>query len=162
MAAGNEQNFLNYLGISLSVTSDRLSPDEISQAIGIQPTYTRQRGALTRTGLMRRPEFDLYEWQFRRQFDLKPGNCAAQDFEKFINEFLDQIKNSTPQIRALSEHHNVTVSLVYHVDEMPYIGLTRQQVLAVAALGARLDYDLMVEESGPDKTEDHDYPVEVG
>jgi hypothetical protein len=162
MAAGNEQNSLNYLGISLSVTSDRLSPDEISQAIGIQPTYTRQRGALTRTGLMRRPEFDLYEWQFRRQLDLKPGNCAAQDFEKFINEFLDKIKNSAPQIRALSEHHNVTVSLVYHVDEMPYIGLTRQQVLAVAALGARLDYDLMVEESGPDKTEDHDYPVEVG
>ena len=76
--------------------------------------------------------------------DLKPGNFAGQDLENFITEFLYQIKNSTPQIRELSEHHNVMISFVYQVDELPYIGLTRQQVLAIAALGARLDYDLMV------------------
>jgi hypothetical protein len=28
---------------------------------------------------------------------------------------------------------------------IPYIGLTREQIQAVGALGARLDYDIMVE-----------------
>jgi len=163
MDRNGEHSFANYLGLSLWISSKELMPDKVTQIVGIEPSYVRVRGTLIPgRGVSRRPEFDVHEWQFRKQLDLKPGNCAAQDFEKFINEFLDQIKNSTPQIRALSEHHNVTVSLVYHVDEMPYIGLTRQQVLAVAALGARLDYDLMVEESGPDKTEDHDHPVQVG
>jgi hypothetical protein len=162
MNRSREHDFANYLGISLWISSKELTPDRITQIVGIEPSYVRVRGALIPgQGVGRRPEFDVHEWQFRRQLDLKPGNCVAQDFEKTINEFLDQIESSTTQIRELSEHHHVTISFVYHVDELPYIGLTRQQVIAIAALGARLDYDFMVEGSGSDQSEDHDHPVEV-
>jgi hypothetical protein len=162
MNRNGEQNFLNYLGLSLWISSKELMPDKITQIVGIEPSHIRVRGALIPgRAVNRRPEFDVHEWQFRKQLDLKPGNCSAQDCEEFINEFLDRIKGSTPQIRELSEHHNVTISFVYHVSELPYIGLTRQQIWAIAALGARLDYDLLVEDHGSDKTEDHNYRVEV-
>lgn len=163
MNSTGEDNFSNYLGVSLWISSTELTPDRITKIVGFQPSYSRVRGTLIPgRGMARRPEFDVHEWQFRKQLDLKSGNCAAQDLEQFINEFLDQVKNSTPQIRELSEHHSVMISFVYHVDELPYIGLTRQQVATIAALGARLDYDLMVEANSSDETVDHDYSIEVG
>ena len=48
------------------------------------------------------------------------------------------------RIKELSENNDVQVSLVYHVHEMPYVGLTRQHVHDIAALGANLDFDIMV------------------
>jgi hypothetical protein len=161
MRAGIEQNVLDYVGISLSVTSDRLSPDEISTIIGIQPTSTRQRGALTRTGLMRRPEFDLHEWEFREQLDLNPRDYIGCHSATFITEFLDKIKDAAPQVKELSENHDVLISLVYHTREIPYIGLSREQVLAIAELGARLDYDFTVEECSSGHTEEHEVQSKV-
>ncbi|MGC2656765.1 MAG: hypothetical protein WA324_02235 [Bryobacteraceae bacterium] len=50
------------------------------------------------------------------------------------------------------------MSLVYHVDELPYVGLTRGQIQAIAAIGAKVDYDFMLERNldkaeGPDSVE---------
>jgi hypothetical protein len=155
MNSSGEDDFPNYLGISLWISSKELTPDRITQIVGFEPSHVRVRGALIPgRGISRRPEFDDHEWRFRKKLDLKPGNFVAQDLEKFITEFLDQIKNSTPQIKELSEHHDVQISLVYQVDELPYIALTRQQVSAIAALGARLDYDFMVKGSSSDETDE--------
>jgi hypothetical protein len=154
------QPFLNYLGVSLWISSTELMPESITQFVGLQPTYTHLRGSLIPgRNVRRRPEFDVHEWQLRRQLDAKPGANLGQHTEKFITDFLNEIEAHTSQIKKLSEHHNVTVALVYHVDEIPYIGLNRDQVQAIAALGAKLDYDLMVEESGFDETDESD-PVE--
>src|ERR1700722_18420938 len=151
-----EHDFPNYFGISLWITSKELKPDEITQIIGLEPSHVRVRGTLIQgRGVNRRPEFDNHEWQFRKKLDLKAGNVADQDLEKFITEFLDEIKNSTPQIRGLSQHHSVQISFVYHVDELPYIGLTRQQVSAIAALGAQLNYDFMVKGSSFHETDEN-------
>jgi hypothetical protein len=145
MNSTGEHSFPNYLGISLWITSKELTADRITQIVGLEPSHVRARGApIPGRGVSRRPEFDVHEWQFRNQLDLKPENFTEQDLEMFITQFLDQIQDSTSQIRELSEHHSVKISFVYQVDQLPYIGLTRQQVLAIAALGARLDYDLMV------------------
>jgi hypothetical protein len=141
--------FLNYLGISLWISSTELTPESITELVGLQPTYTRLRGALVSgRNMPRQPEFDVHEWQFRKQLDAKSGIHLSQSTEKFITDFLNEIEVHASQIKELSKHHIVTLSLVYHAEEMPYIGLTRYQVQAIAALGAKLDYDLMIEEVG--------------
>jgi hypothetical protein len=156
------QPFLNYLGVSLWISSAELMPDSITQFVGLRPTYTRMRGSLIPgRNVRRRPEFDVHEWQLRKQLDGKQDAKLGQYTENFISDFLSEIEPHTSRIKQLSEHHNVAFVLVYHVDEMPCIGLTRDQVQAIAALGAKLDYDLMVEESGFDETDAPD-PVEVG
>jgi hypothetical protein len=154
------QPFLNYLGASLWISSTELMPESITQFLGLNPTYTRLRGSLIPgRNVSRRPEFDVHEWQLRRQLDAKPGANLCQHAEEFITDFLNEIEAHTSQIKKLSEHHNVAFVLVYHVDEIPCIGLTRDQVQAIAALGAKLDYDLMVEEGGLDETDKPDPAV---
>ena len=149
-----EHTFVSYLAVSLWISSMELAPDKITQIVGIEPSYVRVRDSLIPgCGMSRRPEFNLHEWQFRKQLDLNLDNLASGDSEEFITGFLEEIKNSAPQIRELSDGHNVMVSFVYHVNELPYIGLTRQQVSAIAALGAKLDYDLMVEGAISDGTD---------
>lgn len=149
------QPFINYLGVSLWISSTELTPESITQFVGLRPTYTRLRGSLIPgRNVRRRPEFDVHEWQLRRQLDAKPGTNLGQHTERFITDFLNEIEVHTAQIKKLSEHHSVTFTLVYHVTEIPYIGLTRDQVRAVAALGAKLDYDLMVEESALDESDE--------
>ena len=86
------------------------------------------------------------------------GACDAYD--QFITEFLSAVKPHAAKIRNLSESHNVTVSLVYHVDELPYVGLTRGQIQAIAALGAKVEYDFMLERN-LDEAEEPD-SVEMG
>lgn len=141
--------FDNYLAVSLWISSVELTPESITQLVGLQPTYSRLRGSvIPGQNIRRRPEFDIHEWQLRSQLDATSSAELNQFREKFITDFLNEIAGQTPQINKLSEHHNVTFSLVYHADEMPYIGLTNEQVRAIAALGAKLDYDLMIEEKG--------------
>jgi hypothetical protein len=98
---------------------------------------------------MRRPEFDFHEWQFRDQFDVQPGDNISNHSEKFITEFLDKIKGAAPRIRELSKDHDVLILLVYSVHDIPYIGLTRDHIDVIASIGARLDYDIMVDDANP-------------
>src|SRR6202011_4976138 len=66
MNRNGEHNFPNYLGISLWVSSKELTPDRITQIVGIEPNHVRVRGTLIPgRGVSRRPEFDVHEWQFR-------------------------------------------------------------------------------------------------
>jgi hypothetical protein len=138
------ETFLNYLGVSLWISSTELIPESITQLVGLEPTYTRRRGTLIPgRNMPRRSEFDVHEWQLRKQLDAKSGTYLGQYTEKFITEFLSAIKPNAAGIKTLSENHTVTVSFVYHVDELPYIGLTRDQIQVIAALGAKVDYDLL-------------------
>lgn len=40
------ETFLNYLGVSLWISSTELIPESITQLVGLEPTYTRRRGTL--------------------------------------------------------------------------------------------------------------------
>lgn len=134
-----------YLAVSLYISSSQLSPETITRVIGIEPSYTRERGAPTRTGLMRQPEFDLYEWQFREQMDMQSGDDLSRRSEQFINQFLAKLTEAAPKVRELSTDQDVLVQIVYSVSSMPYVGLTSGHIQNIASLGARLDYDIMVD-----------------
>ena len=153
--------FDNYLAISLWISSVELTPESITQLVGLQPTHTRLRGSvIPGRNILRRPEFDVHEWEFRRQLDAKSGIDLGQFAERFITEFLSIVKAYTAKIKKLSEHQKVGITFVYHVDTSPYIGLTHDQVEAIADLGAKLDYDLMIEEDGFNEA-DKSHSVEV-
>ena len=130
--------FLNYLAISLWISSTDLTPEDITQFVGLEPTYTHVRGAvIPGRNIPRRSEFDVHEWQFREQFNAEPGTHLGQYTDEFITEFLSAIEPHAVEIKKLSESHSVTVSFTYHVDDPPFIGLTRDQIQAVAALGRK-------------------------
>jgi hypothetical protein len=135
----------DYLSITLCISSDRMDPDSITQQLGIQPTSLRLRGTPIRNGMMRPPEFDLHEWWLRKEFPLSGGFLEQEEAGPFISDFLSGLLGAAGSIHALSEDHSVSIQLVYHMKYIPFIGLTRDHVRAIAALGARLDYDIMVD-----------------
>jgi Domain of unknown function (DUF4279) len=135
----------DYLSITLCISSDRMDPDSITQQLGIQPTSLRLRGTPIRNGMMRRPGFDLHEWWLRKELPLSEGLLEQEEAERFISHFFSGLTSAAESIHALSEDHSVSVQLVYKMKYIPYIGLTRDHVRAAAALGARLDYDIMVD-----------------
>jgi len=144
-ATGIEPENADYLAMSLFVSSHQLTPDEITLAIGIEPTYCRKRGTPIRGKMRRRPEFDLHEWQFRQRIDLPPGDDLSKRSELFISQFLSGIKEAAPKVRELSRDQDVLIQIVYSVRSMPYVGLTSGHIQDIASLGARLDYDLMLD-----------------
>jgi Domain of unknown function (DUF4279) len=137
-----------YISISLAICSDHTEPDAITVRVGLQPTGTRKRGTPTRNGLLRRPEFDLHEWWIREELALPSGVLSVEEFEVFVTEFFHQFAHNGAEaiIHALSADHDVLVLLVYQMNYVPYVGLTKRHVQALARLGARLDCDLMVDE----------------
>jgi len=146
MIPSGKRDYLDYVAISLSITSDELSPETITQLVGIEPNYVRLRGApIPGRRVSRHPDFDHNEWEFREQLDIKPGDYIGNHSERFITDFLNKIDGSAARIKEISKSHEVRVSLVYQAHEMPYIGLTREQVQGIAALGAVLDYDIMTD-----------------
>jgi hypothetical protein len=144
--SGVEENGTgDYVSIRLSISSERMNPDAITKHVGLIPTNVRWLGSPTSTGLMRRPEFDLHEWWQRQEHPLSSGFLDLEAVESFITEFLNGFAGAAGRIRSLSAEHYVAVGLVYQMKYVPYIGLTREQIQAVAALGGSLDYDIMVE-----------------
>lgn len=136
----------NYLAISLVISSETASANSISERVGLTPTSTRLRGTPIKPGVLRRPEFDLREWWLRDELEVHPGGHLEEMQRSFVSEFLDKLGVAAERIRNLADHCNVMIVLVYHLDRVPYIGLTGQQVQKIAALGASIDVDLMIGE----------------
>ena len=134
-----------YVSISLAISSDRIEPEAITLRLGLQPSHSRLRGTPIRNGMMRRPEFDLHEWSIRKELPLLSGILTQEEAEPFISDFLRQFAAVENGVRTLSEEHDVVVVLVYSMKYIPYIGLTCDQIHTLSRLGARLDYDLMVD-----------------
>ena len=62
----------------------------------------------------------------------------------FVTRFLDRLSGAAEKIKELASDHHVLIVFVYHIDRVPYIGLSHSQVAKVATLGASIDFDLMV------------------
>jgi len=117
----------------------------MTQQIGLQPTSTRLRGTPTRNGMLRRPEFDLHEWYLRRELRLVNGDLIQEKAERFISDFLNELIIFASAIYDLSREHSVMIHLVYNMEYIPCLGLSGENVRIIAALGAAIDYDIMVD-----------------
>ncbi|MGA8730744.1 MAG: DUF4279 domain-containing protein [Terracidiphilus sp.] len=134
----------NYLSMSLAISSLTTPPELISERIGLAPTSTRLRGTPTKTGASRLPEFDVHEYWIRAELELAPGDVIEDLQPSFIMEFLNKISVACNQIRKLADTEDVKIIFVYHMDRMPYVGLSSSHVEMIAALGASIDFDMMI------------------
>ena len=89
-----------------------------------------------------RPEFDVHEWWIRDELELAPGDRVEALQPLFVTGFLDKVSAAAMQIRKLATSESVVIILVYHMDRVPYIGLSSSQIEKIAALGCRIDFDL--------------------
>jgi hypothetical protein len=134
-----------YLAISLVISSKTMQPESISERVGLTPTETRLRGTPTRTGVLRRPEFDVHEWWIRDELELGPGNRLEDLQPSFITGFLNKVSIAEHRIREVADNEHVKMIFVYQMDRVPYIGLSSSQIEKIAALGASIDFDIMID-----------------
>jgi hypothetical protein len=129
-----------YVGIRLWITSLTLSPDAISVLVGLESNYVQTRG--TAVGSTSRL-YERHSWSLGERLYATPNEQLDDLFEPFISRFLSSLEASASRIRALSPDHSVSIAIIFGARAMPYLGLTRQQVQAVAALGAAVNYDVV-------------------
>jgi len=132
----------DYIGISLWITSVELSPEMITEIVGIEANYSQTRGAPIGTT---KRKYERHSWNLGdRLYYAKPDGYIGEHAEKFFDSFLERLNQATPMVKALSEENSVSVAIIYNMRDMPYIGLTNSQVQAIGALGASLNYDVIV------------------
>lgn len=101
----------------------------------------------THTGLLRRPEFDLHEWWISHELSLTSDVLLVEEAEAFFTRFFGSFCGDRENaISALSRDHSVVVIIAYHLGYMPYVGLTKNHVQALARLRARLDFEFLIDE----------------
>lgn len=135
----------SYFSISLVISSETTPPESISDRVGLTPTETRLRGTPTTTGVLRRPEFDVHEWWIRAELELGPADRVEDLQPSFVTGFLNKVSISGHRIREVADSEHVKIILVYQMDRVPYVGLSSSQVEKIAALGASIDFDFMVD-----------------
>jgi hypothetical protein len=133
-----------YVAISLAISSATTHPDSITAHLGLEPTSTRLRGTAIRPGIYRKREFDVNEWWLRQQLQLSPEDRVEELQESFFDAFLDKLTNCSERVKSLSESNHVRFVVVYQMGRIPYIGLSSNQVQKIAALGACIDFDVMI------------------
>ena len=135
----------SYFSISLVISSKTIPAESISDHVGLTPTETRLLGTPTKTGVLRRPEFDVHEWWIRDELELGPGDRVEDLQPSFITEFLNRVSVAGHRIREMADNERVKIIFVYQMDRVPYVGLSSSQIEKIAALGASIDFDIMVD-----------------
>jgi hypothetical protein len=131
----------DYVGISLWITSETLTVEMISQLVGIEPSYSQRLGDVI--GQTKR-RYERHSWNLGRRLYAEHDAYMGDHTERFLNEFLQSLEVYASKIREIIGEHSVSIDVIYNVRDMPFIGLTSEQVQAVATLGARVSFDVMV------------------
>ena len=129
-----------YVGITLWITSLTLAPEAISLLIGLEPSYVQCQG--TKVGSTSRL-YERHSWSLGERAYAREGEQLTTLVEPFISQFLNSLAASATRIRALSADQSVSIAIIFGAWDMPFIGLTRHQVEAIANLGASVNYDIM-------------------
>ena len=131
----------DYVGISLWITSETWTVEMISQHVGITPSYSQRLGDVI--GQTKR-RYERHSWNLGKRLYAEQDDYIGSHTEQFFNDFLQWLQGSALKIKEMSGQHSVSVEIIYNVRDMPFIGLTSDQVQAVASLGARVSFDVMV------------------
>jgi hypothetical protein len=119
----------------LAVFSDAVEPDAITERIGIQPSVTRRRGDLIRTG---GPQVPNHQWVWH------PDSGVEQDMDSQLDALRAVTISRVDSFRKLQGEADVVLAIVieHHGDDLS-LGwvLDRRHVALAAALGASIDVD---------------------
>jgi hypothetical protein len=113
------------------------SPDELSNAIGLQPTRTWNEGDLVTSRSTRRQKSSGWE--------LASGLAKEATPDQHASRLLDRLGPAADSLKRMPVEASVlSIVLEIHGGDRPPLGLSRENVARLAALGAELDIDLYV------------------
>jgi hypothetical protein len=128
------------ISIRLELRSDRVDPDQITEALGLQPSQTWRRGDAWGRRTHPRPE---------NGWVLATPYRATWDVDEPLRQLLEWIEPSRASLAELTDGGSVEgrLSIVgYQRDRGPSIYLDSETVRAIAQLGIDLNVDFYVVE----------------
>jgi hypothetical protein len=128
--------------VYLAITSDTVSPEDVTAMLELTPTESWHRGDPGRHD--RGPERKFHAWYFDPLGD-GPGECDQK-----MKALLEILAGASTRISELAVRCKVCISVVYHGYQCQMWGLhwSTETVRRIAALGVEIDIDLYA--SGPD------------
>lgn len=123
--------------VYLSITSATLSPETITQKIGLQPTRSKTLGE------PRHPKAPTVTLQ-KHHWSFEPGAEVPGSLERKLTVLLSQLEAAQPKIAALPDTCEICICICYR-GYRGWMGgwhLDPAIICKIAALGAALDVDL--------------------
>jgi hypothetical protein len=129
------------ISVKLTIISDSMTASQIDEYIGIKCSDSQERGALNRLGTKR---YEHHVWFLKTRHSVSPDAYIGDKIAMQIEQFLSEIRGAADKIKALSRNNAVVFGLYLYTQSVPPLGLSKEQMEAVAALGANLDIDVML------------------
>jgi hypothetical protein len=127
--------------VTLALYSEDLEPDEVTRALGVQPTSAHRRGE--RRG-PRSPPYRQGAWFLTEQSREREGAEPA------IERLLKQVPNDAALWLLLGGKHDVQIRLGLHMSSWNEgFVIARELVARIAVLGATLNFDIYADGNEP-------------
>jgi hypothetical protein len=127
--------------VELRIISATLSPPEINDYIGIKCDDSQVRGEMNRLGTKRYPR---HAWYLASKRVVAPHEYIGDKIDIEVRNLLSRLAPVAGKIRELSQSHEVEFSLYFLARDVPPMNLSKEDLGAIAALGASLDIDLIL------------------
>jgi Domain of unknown function (DUF4279) len=125
---------IDEVNATLALYSEELEPQEISRALGVEPTRAHRRGE--RSG-PRSPPAPSGAWL------LKANGSAAEPAEAVIDRLLKQLPEDPAVWRDLRMRHDIQVRFGLHMTGCNKgLSIPSKQVTRIAELGASMEFDV--------------------
>jgi hypothetical protein len=121
--------------VRLRIASDRLSPEDISLRVGLEPSRCWRPGDLRPQTIIRERETG---WL------VTSGLPESAELTEHVGALLARLRGRESALRELSATERVEVSCVIYSETEPTINLGPELIRGIANLGAGLDFDLYV------------------
>lgn len=130
--------------VFLLIKTQNLTPDEVSERLGLRPTSAYAKGTRIHPEL---PPLTYTKWRY------EPHQTLAEELGRKLDLLLDQLEPAAPRITELARETEITLSICYEgcKDWLGVWNVPAATLKRVAALGIDLQLDLYA--SGPDLPE---------
>ncbi len=127
--------------VRLTIISESLSPFEIDEYVGIKCNDSQTRGEMNRLGTKR---YARHAWFLKSKRVIAPDEYIGDKIDAEVRNLLSRLAPAADKIKQLSQSHEVEFSLYFLARDVPPMNLCKEDLRAIAALGASLDIDLIL------------------
>jgi len=127
--------------VRLTIISDSLSPDEIDKYVGVNCSDSQTRGEMNRLGTKR---YARHAWFLKSKRVIAPNEYIGDWIDAEVRSLLSRLAPAAEKIRELSHSYEVEFSLYFLARDVPPMNISKEDLRAIAALGASLDIDLII------------------
>ncbi len=130
---------LDEIVVKLTIMSESLSPAEIDEYVGIKCNDSQIQGEMNRLGTKR---YARHAWFLKSKRVVPADEYIGDKIDFEVKDLLSRLAPAANKIKELSQSHEVEFSLYFLARDVPPMNLSKEELEAIAALGASLDIDL--------------------